>query len=871
MRPFGACWFVVIALILLLGVSGCTCGDDDDDNDDGGGDDDSDDDDDADDDDDDDTAQVDSAEDVVEYIITELGTDGENGAWMAYVLAEPLPGDVEVKPSEGETSFSPDGPYWFAYLDEDPFAQYEHAGRFLFIDEDTGQVTVEDQAWYPEIDGEALWSTDLTTLNVFKSHAAPTPPPAKKSAKDNGPDGDYGDAPDDEDAYKDAVGTAVSGHFPTLNETVNSLDDRPGGHTLTLGEETLGPTVSQEDDADDPDDSDGVVNLVDNDADDNQFYWVFYANPVDQSVGVRFVVDVAVATGAPDVTRYINVLVDHNRDGEWKKNGDGAEWMVENFEVEVAPGTSEWIWTDASPMPTDADDEFGFEMWIRVALTRDAIDGSPFGEDGWDGSGEFDFGEIEDYYFNLTPWSGDDDDDDDDDDDLDDDDDDDSDPPGRKPRPRHPDPPDPGDGITEKECETICEDDMIVVPYDCKVLIINMGDKPGHYWMHRNAQNAKKLFEARNGADNVTVMNRPTAEEALAAIEAFLAESRCLDERFIYITGHGSKDGWIRAQNGHGRLEVQDILDAVDALTHCPQPMNYYLGECRAGGYCNLNFLIQSCHSGTFTEGDGGLDRDGINVLTSASKEKSSYSKPDGSGSELSGAFWDAFKNDQADDPPNGDGDGEVSIDEAMKWAKDHMGGPDSDPQSHYGADCECVCNTPPPPWDDPGDDLEFWYQSGTPVYIPFLDIVTYNLIPQGPNLIAEIQMFGEFPESPQLGFFEFYMVMDTDPSKPNDENPGPANGGDQTIVVNYVDGVYNVFRFVYNASLGQWQPATTGAEFIVNNNMLTMIFPAAELGLVPGDRPPFRAATWTKDNDNHDLGDSTNPIAKNFKSACEP
>ncbi|MCL4232917.1 MAG: hypothetical protein KJ042_00180 [Deltaproteobacteria bacterium] len=849
-------------LFLVVFAIGCGCGDDDDDDSGGPGDDDTDDDDD-DDADDDDVADVDSAEDVARYIVEELGATGANGSFMAYIVTEPLAAGDAIAPAEGTSAFTPSGAYWFAYLDDDPFAAFEHDVRYLFIDDATGEVTVEAQSWWPELNGETLWASDVSTLNLFK---AEEPFSAAKSAagggitpQDDAADGDYGDAPDDTDAYQ-GFGGAVAGKFPTLHDTANSVDDRPGGHTLNVGDETLGSNVSIEDDADDADDPDGTPNLVDRDADDRKIYWAFYPDYANKTLDVRFLVNVAVAANAPDTERHINILVDQNRDGEWKKNAAGDEWLVKNFAVDVAPGTDEWLWTDSASLPLGAANKFGWEQWIRVALTRETIDDAPFGANGWDGSGEFEYGEIEDHYFNFTPWNGpgdggggggDDDSDDDSDDDADDDgggDDDDN------PGPENPGRDDPGEGVEPKECVYICEEDQIEIPISCKALVINLGDHEGADWMKKNGKNAEDFYNARLGDGNVERLDRPTAEDALDAIKDFINSSVCLDELHIYITGHGSKDGWIRAQNGKGKLKVSEIDEILDAKPHCPSPMNYYAGECRQDGFCNLNFVIQSCYSGNFLEGDDSLKRDGVNTLTSASKSKSSYAKSDGDGSELSGSYWDAWENNQADDPPNGDDNGEVSNEEAMEWAKNNMGGPDSDPQTNFGADCECVCSMP----EDPPDDEDWWDDSGgDPPQTPFLDILSYATVFDETGVTAMIDVEGELPDAGP-GQFEWYMLLDAGPSAPNDPAPGRFQGADVFMVLQYNNGVFNLLLFKYNAGAENWQPVVDpGGETNHNGTHVVMHFPYAILGLTPGDMAPFRAATWGL-QDESQYGDDT-------------
>ncbi len=40
-------------------------------------------------------------------------------------------------------------------------------------------------------------------------------------------------------------------------------------------------------------------------------------------------------SGAPDVVRYVNVVIDLNRDGKWQD-----EWVLTNIPVYTSPGTN---------------------------------------------------------------------------------------------------------------------------------------------------------------------------------------------------------------------------------------------------------------------------------------------------------------------------------------------------------------------------------------------------------------------------------------------------------------------------------------------------------------------------------------------------
>lgn len=219
-------------------------------------------------------------------------------------------------------------------------------------------------------------------------------------------DAEYGDAPESGSAGYAGSYSTVQAAFPTLFNTPNSTG--PGAHTLDasmewLGDPADGDFYSYEADADDPADPDGVMNLVNEDKFDDGVTGVNIVL-VGMPPPATLTTDVTIAAGAPDVPRYLNVLIDLNMDGEW--SGAAAfgekEWAVQNFEVNVAPGTTESVTTDA----------FAFSngniltptTWMRVLLTREPLNVSSYGADGWDGSGQFDYGEVEDYYVQLPQW-----------------------------------------------------------------------------------------------------------------------------------------------------------------------------------------------------------------------------------------------------------------------------------------------------------------------------------------------------------------------------------------------------------------------------------------------------------------------------------
>lgn len=235
----------------------------------------------------------------------------------------------------------------------------------------------------------------------------PTPPVAE-----------YGDAPDGTSAMYPGPLFSIVGNFPTLYDATGRgttrVPGRTGAHHLDSSQEWLGPLFpdapagppSREQDADDLlTDPDGLANLVDGDGWDGGISVFISVDQIPARATVRFAV--TVAPGAPNVTRYVNVLVDLNQNGEW--GGTGArgepEWPVKNMSVNVSPGTTQKITSDWFAFGNG--NVLPFPTWLRITLTRSPIDPGEFGDEGWDGSAPpdgFAFGETEDYYLNPCNW-----------------------------------------------------------------------------------------------------------------------------------------------------------------------------------------------------------------------------------------------------------------------------------------------------------------------------------------------------------------------------------------------------------------------------------------------------------------------------------
>ena len=217
--------------------------------------------------------------------------------------------------------------------------------------------------------------------------------------------GDYGDAPDGTPTGYDQVlgydpifsGYALTGNFPTL--TAND-----GAWVSNTNTVTLGPSVSNEVSATDPNDPDGKPNILvprlsNLDFDDGLEVRCPLIPPfLIGSYKCEWFITVHSNVGG---TFYLNLLVDLNRDGMW---GSGhPEWIIENQQVIIDPTVDNIA---KIPLPEDANNDL---IWMRIAITTQPIQASD-----WDGTGHFTAGEIEDRIIfvdredghNFTPHNG---------------------------------------------------------------------------------------------------------------------------------------------------------------------------------------------------------------------------------------------------------------------------------------------------------------------------------------------------------------------------------------------------------------------------------------------------------------------------------
>ena len=211
---------------------------------------------------------------------------------------------------------------------------------------------------------------------------------------------DYGDAPDNQPCgYAEDPEQDVLGRFPTLFGTENSrIPGTPGAHALLVGEEALGSLLltSREKDANDPNDPDLTPNLVDDDIDDGLSLKLVSSGLLRAKILVR------VSRTAPHGVRYVNALYDINRDGQWRASAQGDEWIIKNLQITLLPGEETYIEVPIL-MEQDWLGTLLRPRWLRLVLSREPISEVQYSMvGGWDGSGEFGAGEIEDYKIGVA-------------------------------------------------------------------------------------------------------------------------------------------------------------------------------------------------------------------------------------------------------------------------------------------------------------------------------------------------------------------------------------------------------------------------------------------------------------------------------------
>lgn len=225
------------------------------------------------------------------------------------------------------------------------------------------------------------------------------------------PCADVGDAPDSTNHYLGVVMHAyptampnVLAQFPTVFDPASGFPPGPK-HQLDPNnpDAWLGPLVSREDDADAGEDRDGIKNInppidvPDHDAADDGVTPASVAIPACGATAFTYVVTV----DGPQKTRYVNVWMDFNRDGDWNDTflcGGGIggsvtvrEWAVRNDPSNLGPGThnlSTPAFAAAGPVSSAS------PTWLRITLSDVP---APLAGDGRGPDNGYSSGETEDY------------------------------------------------------------------------------------------------------------------------------------------------------------------------------------------------------------------------------------------------------------------------------------------------------------------------------------------------------------------------------------------------------------------------------------------------------------------------------------------
>ena len=210
---------------------------------------------------------------------------------------------------------------------------------------------------------------------------------------------DFGDAPDntfdpDVEAYP-----GVPGGFPSLLNTANaSVPGNAGPFHLTINQEwladpdvTTSPSTTAEADA-----------KVSPEEDQDDARFIILCEEPAPYVCSLFVSAIQVSSTAPDVPRFVNALVDVNRDGAWGP----SEHLIRDHMTLTPPGEYHDLWSDAFSLPVPVLDP----VWVRVTLTRSPLEPEtmPWEPWEWDGSVTPEglaFGETEDQLVTPVLWA----------------------------------------------------------------------------------------------------------------------------------------------------------------------------------------------------------------------------------------------------------------------------------------------------------------------------------------------------------------------------------------------------------------------------------------------------------------------------------
>jgi uncharacterized protein YegL len=231
---------------------------------------------------------------------------------------------------------------------------------------------------------------------------------------------DLGDAPDSSNHFGTSMTAytaplTVTAAFPSVFDTTTGLPPGPN-HLSPDTDVWLGYDVSREADADLPPDEDletniePLLDLPNQDLHDDGPVFPF-ALPACDETGVEFVVTVA----AGPSTRYVNLWVDYNQDGDWEdlvqcnRPGHGIvsvpEWSVQDQVLYLPPGTHTVL---SAPFVAAGTGSPGATTWVRLSVAEAVAprNQSTGRADGRGPDTGYQYGETEDYLLYDRTGSG---------------------------------------------------------------------------------------------------------------------------------------------------------------------------------------------------------------------------------------------------------------------------------------------------------------------------------------------------------------------------------------------------------------------------------------------------------------------------------
>jgi len=226
--------------------------------------------------------------------------------------------------------------------------------------------------------------------------------------------GDYGDAPDGHPAQYEHANAEQTGRFPAqFDDELIDQEFHFIVHRFPLERVFLGPSVTLEEDSMQVDeDIDDVFEF----GDSALYSDAMPLRTIQACEETQFDLWITVPDEAVEGPIYLNMLFDFNHDGEWegqsscppdpdgeRENDDAAEWAVQNLELHKEPYNLKPGFKGTIRVPAFLSGPDVGEMWMRVTIATEPVNENRFvpvrlGGLGWDGTGDFIYGETEDYF-----------------------------------------------------------------------------------------------------------------------------------------------------------------------------------------------------------------------------------------------------------------------------------------------------------------------------------------------------------------------------------------------------------------------------------------------------------------------------------------